>query len=158
MTKHLAGYVFANEAIFLLDSDKNNRFDGGLAVSEENPAPQKPIEKVHTKPISVFVDDISKEEFLFLEKVLSSVNQPITNADIFKRSDFSQTSPQLGKDVFLFGVNPQELQIYVPAQKYSIHSYLTHRVIFTDSLFDIQKNLNDEKRKLWILLKNMFSA
>ncbi|MBK6976771.1 MAG: hypothetical protein IPH28_06325 [Cytophagaceae bacterium] len=159
MTKQLAGYVFANEAVFLLESDKNNRFEDNSVNSAEKTYPDKSeISNVPLKPISIFVNDISVEETSFLEKILSAVNQPITNVSVHKVQDVSHSLPQLGKDVFLFGVNPNQIQIVVPSQPYTIIPYLTHSLVVIDSLSDIQKNLHDEKRRLWGILKNMFSA
>lgn len=155
MTKQLAGYVFDNEAIFLLESDKNNRFENNLDTKAEKSIPEK--SNLAPKPITIFVNDISLEETSFLEKIFASVNQPTSNIDIYQIKDLGDTIPDLGKNIFFFGVNPSKINLKISAKLYTIIPFQTQNIIIVDALSNIQKNLNEEKRKLWVLLKSMFN-
>jgi hypothetical protein len=169
MNKYLAGYLFAGETLFNIDTTKieNGTIEHKPIVPIQNPVLATPIQStVKTEPIPqknlvIVVNTISTSEKELLNKILASVKKDLNNAQIIELSTNPATnvsSFNAAKDIISFGVAMSKLGGNLLLFPYQVQNNSGRNYLIVDDLATIQVNQKDEKRLLWAALKSMFKV
>ncbi|MCP9766327.1 hypothetical protein EGI22_00305 [Lacihabitans sp. LS3-19] len=168
MNKYLAGYLFAGETLFNIDTNKIEKgtIEQKPIVPSQSPIVTTPItpaaktEIIPQKSLVIVVNTISKSEKELLSKILASVKKDINNAQIIELS----TSPTANisslssaKELISFGVAMSKLGSDLLLFPYQVQKKSETNYLIVDDLATIQANQKDEKRLLWAALKSMFN-
>lgn len=172
MNKYLAGYLFAGETIFGINTSGSAAPQSVKVEPDEKPASESLKPTIPAKPVEVFqkkessakslvliVNSLSEAEREFLAKILTSVKQNIAEAEILeiamnpeaRLTDFSDA-----KEIISFGVAMNKLGVNHLLFPYQSQQHQSVKYLFVDDLKAIQSNQKDEKRLLWAALKNMY--
>jgi hypothetical protein len=172
MNKYLAGYVFAGETIFNIQTAGSVSQDSKQqpepvakpvtlpsAVVAEQIKSAPPVVARSTEKLVLVVNNLSDNEKDLLSKILQSVKQNLENAKIIdiasaeslKLSDFTAA-----KEIISFGVAMSKLGNDLLLFPYQSQEKLSVKYLLVDDLKTIQSNLKDEKRLLWAALKSFY--
>jgi hypothetical protein len=177
MANPLADYLFSNEVLFhypgvtkstssvLSEVKEPKPVVSPPPVITQTPQPVAALPKINlfTKSFVVFVNQISAEEKEFLGKILGSVKQSFESVmlfDVSKDGEFPSEEffrQQLTRKVLSFGVAMSKLDNNLLLFPYQKKSHRGFDFLITDDLGTISKNLKDEKKLLWVALKEMFT-
>jgi hypothetical protein len=172
MNKYLAGYLFAGESLFSINTTGSAAPVSAKVEPVATPA-DKPLEpaiaiepavpfskkEALQKPLVLVVQTLSETERAFLTKILLSVKQNIENAEIVEmthRPDARLAHFSEAKEIISFGVVMNKLGSDLLLFPYQSQQHQSVRYLFVDDLQAIQSNQKDEKRLLWAALKNMY--
>ena len=169
MNKYLAGYLFAGETLFKIDSNKieNGTIENKPIVPTQIPINAKPIqsniktESIPQKSLVIVVNTISKSEKELLSKILASVKKELNNAQIIELSNnpsANVSSFNAAKEIISFGVAMSKLGSNLLLFPYQVQYNSGRNYLIVDDLATIQVNQKDEKRLLWAALKSMFKV
>ncbi|NBA87850.1 hypothetical protein GVN16_18925 [Emticicia sp. CRIBPO] len=183
MANPLADYLFSNEVLFhypgvtkstssvLSEVKEPKPVASPPPVVTQIPAPVQAPEPVaappktnlFTRSFVVFVNQINAEEKEFLGKILGSVKQSFESVllfDVSKDGEFPSEEffrQQQTRKVLSFGVAMSKLDNNLLLFPYQKKSHRGFDFLITDDLGTISKNLKDEKKLLWVALKEMFT-
>jgi hypothetical protein len=157
MNKSLASFVFSGETLFCLPNEQSS-----LPTSEAKVLPKQEEtiqKKVLQKRTLVLVSSLPATEKEFLLKVMASVNIQESDMDILTEAEFKDydlTNISKSKEIISFGELLKYLNISVSPSKYQTQQLENRKILVADSLLIVGQNLTNEKRNLWIALKNMY--
>ena len=169
MNKYLAGYIFGQETLFNIQTKgsvvhNESVITEPLAAAIASPKVTEIIEPqkstVSSKKLVLVVNSMSDSERELLSKILLAAKQNLetaeiidmTNSSIPKLSDYP-----LAKEVISFGVAMSKLgnsRLLFPYQTQVDANNVKYLLI--DDLNAIATNLKDEKKLLWVALKNFY--
>lgn len=182
MNKHLAGYLFAGETIFGMQTVDSTLHENVSVESTVNPVIETPksavvasIPKdvspspvevspkaVHSnKSLIIITNSLSESERGLLSKILVSVKQHIENAEIVelsKNPDTRLSNYSSAKEIISFGIGMSKLENDLLLYPYQSQQHQNVKYLLVDDLLAIQSNQKDEKRLLWAALKNMYQV
>jgi hypothetical protein len=169
MNKYLAGYLFAGETLFNIDTNKieNGTIEHKLIVPIQNPMIGRLIqstaktESIPQKSLVIVVNTISKSEKELLSKILASVKKDLNNAQLIELSNdpaANVSSFNAAKEIISFGVAMSKLGGNLLLFPYQVQTNFGSNYLIVDDLATIQANQKDEKRLLWAALKSMFNV
>jgi hypothetical protein len=172
MNKYLAGYLFAGETIFGINTagsatPKSVKVEPDVKLASEPLKPAIPAKtvvvlpkaEVIQKPLLLIVNSLSDTERAFLAKILISVKQNIADAEIVEivnKPEARLAHFSRAKEIISFGIVMNKLGSDLLLFPYQIQLHQSVKYLFVDDLQAIQSNQKDEKRLLWAALKNMY--
>jgi hypothetical protein len=158
MNKSLASFVFSGETLFCLPNEQSS-----LPMTSEAKVLPKQEETIQKKVLQkrtlVLVSSLAATEKEFLLKVMASVNIQESDMDILTEAefkDFDLTNISKSKEIISFGEFLKHISISVNSPKYQTQQLENRKILVADSLLIVGQNLANEKRNLWIALKNMY--
>ena len=167
MNKYLAGYIFGQETLFNIQAERSV-FDNESAMTEPSavvsPKVVQSIEPqktpVSTKKLVLVVNSISDTERELLSKILLAAKQNLETAEIIdmtKNSIPKLSDYPLARKVISFGVAMSKLgnsRLLFPYQTQVDANNVKYLLV--DELNAIEANLKDEKKLLWVALKQFY--
>ncbi len=144
MNRDLASFVFTGETLF------------HLPVEEAKPPAPK---KIPAKSTLVLVDVLADTEREFLEKVMASVGVAAPDMEILVRKQFPEydlSALEKVSRIVAFGDFSEVLHTAEKPAKYTPALHSNKKFLVADPLNTVSLNLANEKRNLWMALKEMF--
>ncbi len=144
MNRNLASFVFTGETLFR------------LPVEEAKPPAPK---KIVGKSTLVLVDVLGDTDREFLEKVMASVGVAAPDMEILVRKQLPEYDLSALEKVTRIVAFGDFLEILHPAEKLTKYTpvlYSGQKILVADPLNTVSLNRANEKRNLWMALKEMF--
>lgn len=184
MNRYLANYLFSNETIFVLSHDNPeavgqdfrqnievlplNSIESqiqketiGISNQKEIILPNKVMHPL--KDVVVVVNSINSDQKVLLLKILSSVKLSFESISLIDVSSNTINIPESIKKsnnqilrIICFGVAISKLNLDISLFPYQLKAEKNLNLLLIDSLDTINENQKDEKRLLWVVLKQMF--
>ncbi len=183
MNRHLANYLFSNETLFVLSKnnsevvvrDSVQKIQESPAISIEShsvaaiglPAQNETILELKKtdslEDVVVIVNSINSNQKDLLLKILSSVKlsfEKISLIDVSSSTLSFSESIKKSKHPILriisFGVDMSKIGLEVSVFPYQLKVEKNLSFLLIDSLQIINENKKDEKKLLWVILKQIF--
>jgi hypothetical protein len=165
MNKILAAYLFSNETLFVQDtksvSTLNKDLHSEIKLETKDELAPTPIKNT-TKTNWVFINNPDSAQLQLLEKILSSVKLNLKDVELVdvSKNNFKELISSLsnGKNLVIlsFGVAMSKLSLEFLLFPYQTKEINGNRFLLVDDLLTINNNQKDEKKLLWVSLKEMF--
>jgi hypothetical protein len=184
MNRYLANYLFSNETLFVVSKNYSEAVDQGIVqkiqdsttvISNES----RPVEAIDIsaqneailelkktdslEDVVVIVNSINSIQKDLLLKIISSVKLSFEHISLIDVSSNTLSFSELIKKskhpklrIISFGVEMSEIGLEISVSNYQLKVEKNLSFLLIDSLQAIYENKKDEKRLLWVVLKQMF--
>jgi hypothetical protein len=165
MNKILAAYLFSNETLFVQDTKSVSTLNKDLhseikleTKDELDPTPIKNTTKINW----VFINNPDSAQLQLLEKILSSVKLNLKDVELVdvSKNNFKELISSLSNSknlvILSFGVAMSKLSLEFLLFPYQTKEINGNKFLLVDDLLTINNNQKDEKKLLWVSLKEMF--
>ena len=184
MNRYLANYLFSNETLFVVSKNYSEaveqdilqkKQDSNTVISNES----RPLEAIDVsaknetilelkdtdslEDVIVIVSSINSNQKDLLLKILSSVKLSFERISLIDVSTYTNSISELIKKskhpklrIISFGVEMSKIGLEISVSNYQLKVEKNLSFLLIDSLQAIHENKKDEKRLLWVVLKQMF--
>ena len=183
MNRYLANYLFSNETLFVLSKNYSEAVDQGILQKiQDSPVilnESRPVEAIEIsaqnetilelkdtdslKDVVMIVNSINSNQKDLLLKIISSVKLSFEHISLIDFSSNTLSISELIKKskhpklrIISFGVDMNIIGLEISVSTYQLKVEKTLSFLLIDSLQAIYENRKDEKRLLWVVLKQMF--
>lgn len=184
MNRYLANYLFSNETLFVVSKNYSEAVDQGIVQRKQDSTTvisneSRPVEAIDIsaqneailelkktdslEDVVVIVNSINSIQKDLLLKIISSVKLSFEHISLIDVSSNTLSFSELIKKskhpklrIISFGVEMSEIGLEISVSNYQLKVEKNLSFLLIDSLQIINENKMDEKKLLWVILKQMF--
>jgi hypothetical protein len=158
MNKSLASFVFSGETLFCLPNEPVTSSDEAKVAINASSVVELPSKYKPVRKFLILTTKLTPSNKQLFEKIMESVNISLDDVDLIEIEHLDQydfSPPLIGNFIFSFGDLLSLIGIPLRLTPYQSLTIKGKKILLFDNFNVISDNLNGEKKKLWVALKEL---